>query len=320
MGTGALLKIRILQIYRVAQAIGVIRAILVLLFLVFVLLMIYQSLTKSEDTHNIMLGAFSFGLLFFHLKRADYDFLRKNSEQVSLLIFIEYLFFLSPILVLFIVTSWYRDAGILLIVLLTITVLVKPSKRSLSIKQLDLVSRFLPSDLFEWKAGLRKNFIWIALLEVLGLGGSFFSVVIPILGIVLISIVVCTFYGTCESREILEAKEIGAKPFLIHKLKRHLACWAILISPLVLVALVHYFFIIYSMVVFLMVANMFICILLLKYFFYAPHHQSPSTGILGAIVILLSLVPGFCLIIWIYNFILFGKTIHHLDTYLHDYN
>lgn len=319
MDLGIFLKIRLLQVYRLGQGIGLIRTSLILLFLCLGWLGIYQLLTKDRDTHQAVLVASIFCLLLLQIKRKDYSFVVQNRENPFLLFFAEYLCLFSPVLLLFIFTSSIYNVIFLLLSMFIVALFVKPVA-GMKLKKIDTIAYYIPSDLFEWKFGVRKYFIFIFLIYFLGLIFSFYNVIVPLVALIILSIIVCNFYLTSESRELLEAKELGAKSFIIDKLKRHILFWLLVALPLLISTLFHYHLVGYVLVAVLMLLNLIVCIILLKYLFYEPNQHSFLINFLAGLIIIFAIVPGLCFVILFLNIYFYNRVIRHLDTYLHDYN
>ena len=112
----------------------------------------------------------------------------------------------------------------------------------LLIVHLDLKSRYsslntkiqtlIPSDSFEWKAGIRKQLCIIVPIWIISAGTSFFIASVPV-AIFILGILIFSFYDNGEPYQMILSYELDAKKFLLLKVKRQIQLFSIIVIPLV---------------------------------------------------------------------------------------
>ncbi len=316
-----LLKIRWVQIYRTLFGIGIFRALfLCAIILPFMVLFLYQQLKEQGNAHYFIMGI-CLGLMgIVHHGRKDHHFLLKISEPIQKTYYIEYVFFSLPLLLLLVITFRFFDIFLYFFLLLLLVLFIRPSGGKVR-RTFRCVTRFVPETMFEWKAGIRKNIYLIVPLYAVGITTTLLNVWVPIACLIVLSTVLWSFYAMCESREMLEAREVNPKKYLRSTLNRHLACWLALVLPVVCIAcIIHHTYTLHVCVALLILTNTYICSILMKYAYYTPKTTSMTGGMLGYIILLCSFIPVISVLIVGYNIFLYGRGIKTLNNYLDDYN
>jgi len=308
-----LLKIRFLQIYREISGIGVFR-----FLIIFVLLMpmfigfLYNKL--SLPLYNQIITAVALLIvIMIHRKRKDYTFLIKISKLAAFTMYIEYLFFAFPLIILFIVTSQFLQLFLFSILLIPISFIV-PSPKQAHVYSNFI--KFIPTGLFEWQSGFRNNLATIIPLYITGILGLY-NIWFSVVSVFLLLMTICSFYMENEPRKLLEAQELNAFNFIKTKLKYHVKYLIIFILPLFLLSTIHLEYWKYILFSFFTVINLFVGAILLKYGYYDSDVESGIPPLIGSIFYLLSIILPVSIIL---NILLYIKALRNLKYYLNAYN
>lgn len=182
------------------------------------------------------------------------------------------------------------------------------------------LQKFIPDDLIEWKAGVRKMLLPIALLWLIGLSTSFFIGSVPIV-IFLLGMLFTGFYERMESLTILVATERSAAKFLQRKIWLSVASFTFLNLPLVFAFAVFHPAQFYIPIVELILFNLLIAYaVVVKYRFYLPEADVKGNQMLLAIGFIGVLIP-FVLPVFLFFLLRFYfKAKQNLNLYLHDFD
>lgn len=166
-----------------------------------------------------------------HNNRKDLLFLKNQIQNWRLLVFVEYLFWLSPIFIFLILIGSYLSLPILvLLVYLSIFIprykFLKKAPRKLKISKLVFIE-----ESFEWLSGMRKSLYLVLLFLLLIISTLYDNKIGMILGSTLFLIFLTTFYSRCENRLWVWIYPLSPKTFLLRKLNHFFQ----LLSPYLLI-------------------------------------------------------------------------------------
>ena len=311
----ALLRIRGKQIYRSLIEIGLLRAMFLSVLVGMFTLFLYTSATDKLAAQLISLGVVA-AIIAVQIKRADKLFLKTNFPNYKTLILVEYLIISLPfVAILWVHNQWFASANFLALSLV-IQIEFKARFSSLNTKLQTLV----PSNSFEWKAGLRSYLFLLVSVWFITALGSFTVAAVPV-GILILGVLVFSFYERAEPYQMVVAYELKASSFLLWKIVRHIQLFSILIIPL-LVLFVWF----HAALWYIAVAEFFVLVsiqvfaILTKYAFYVPNSKSAAAQTIASIGLLGGLFPGFLPVIWAISLWFYYKSVRNLKYYLDDYN
>ncbi|MFO7657338.1 MAG: hypothetical protein R6W78_09740 [Bacteroidales bacterium] len=249
-----ILKLRILQLVRFLNSIGILRLIVLIIICVYTLMLLLNSIRQSDQ---ISLVPFVFGaaLLAIHFSRRDRQFLKMVSGKTYFLFLSEYLVISMPLFILgAIYRQWFSISGLLAVCLVVplfkartdLSVLFKwfiafinPAVVKNSFRFTFRIPFVKPVD-FEWISGIRKNLVILLTLYLLLIIFSFKPYVAPV-GLICLSFMISGFYLYGESKELIEEYAQGPKRFIIQKVVCDLKLMLILFSPLIIISLIFNF-------------------------------------------------------------------------------
>ena len=307
-----IIKIRSKQFQRYLQELGIVRIIIIAFLLVSAITQIIKLLQK-QNFGFVVLALFAVALITLHFKRKDTDFLRLVNRKTIVVYQIEYLFLALPLSLLFLFSA--HLAFVIFPFLIALGIAVLP-KKTYSSSGATFSLPFISDASYEWKAGLRKQFIYILILYVLGF--VFASEIwLPPLLIVLLSITFSSFYLVCESRLMLQVWNCTSTQFLRKKIGMLLRNYLLILTPLILYSLLvnsdYWYLLLYASV-----AGILICILaiLLKYSMYEPNLDLEFNKTIIGIALVSFLVPylGAASLLLLVRY--YRKSTHNLKSYL----
>ena len=95
------------------------------------------------------------------------------------------------------------------------------------------LQEWIPHDSFEWKAGVRQQFLILVPLWVVALFTSWFIGSVPI-AIFFLGIICFKFYEESEPVPMLMLYELNPAKLIKHKIKKQLSIYFIIIAPLLI--------------------------------------------------------------------------------------
>jgi len=302
-----------MQAWRLALDISFIR-VFFLLVIVFIALFIAHNALQNTVYYQIgVVLLMSLIIVSIQIKRSDFHFLQIMFPHYRFLFMFEYFVISLPVYILYVRHDLYSHLAVLLGVNILVPFLVV--SRSARYTNHILV-RLIPSRLFEWKSGMRKN-AWILTIVLLAVPFGFLHVAIIPIAYVVAFFIVTTFYNECESRLVLE-QYLRKTPadFLLDKVLSALKIKAIVLLPMVLLFLVfhiEYWYIFTLMVVF--GTLIFVMILLRKYAHFVENEilpsDTPSSLAMLGIFIPFLLPLGLFLIVYYYRKSLKKLALYH---------
>ncbi len=310
-----LLIIRLKQILRGISGIGLFRLLFLLGITGFAIWFLYLKTVTIKESLVVSFG-YLILIALVHIKRVDKLFLNTHFSNYRLIMFVEYILLFLPVMIIFVIRGYWfllvSVPGLFLVVNLEI----KPQISSLNTKIQTLVFR----DSFEWKAGLRKHFFIIVPVWCLAVLTSFYIGSIPV-AIIIIGISIVSFYEKCESLQMLEAYELGAKQMLSLKIRRQLQLFSIITLPLICLFLlfnIDYWYI--PLAEYLIFCSLHIYTIMTKYAFFEPCRKSSASQTFSSIGIIGGVFPLLLPVVWGLTIWFYFKSINNLNLYLNDYN
>lgn len=311
-----LLRIRLLQFTRIINSLGIGRFLFLAILFFFFIAGTYTYSVNQDGT--IFLSAIYFTIILtIHFKRDDHMFLKCHVEQFRIVYIQEYLILSLPLTISIIIHGHFLIASLLLISLPILSI-ITIKKRSLILNT--RFERLIPAAIFEWKAGMRSNYIVLTLVWLISLITSFWVGSIPI-AILVIGLLVVNYNNRMESLPMLLAFEYNSRKFLYTKVRLNLLVYSILLLPLLITFLIihaNYWYI--SMILYALACLLITYSIFLKYSFYEPNVNvtvNQTFIALGATGILL---PAFFPMTIALLIRFYFRAIKNLNFYLNDYN
>ncbi len=244
-------KIRISQLFRLLKGIGILRMIILLLFLWYIFFLIFQFLKPPENT-VIALNGIGLLLILLHASRKDKHFVRTTFKSPYKIYLSEYLLFIIPFLVIWIIHLNWIGIGLLILIVLfmplisinlkleyfgvIIKFLINPFNSNLNLKfRVNLP--FVSNSSFEWISGIRRNLIVLIPVYLIILAFSF-KPNVAVVGLIFLSILISGFYYYGEPREFIELLAKNPRDFMLRKILINLKQLIILFSPIIIIALI----------------------------------------------------------------------------------
>ncbi|MFV0591693.1 MAG: hypothetical protein ACK5M7_09930 [Draconibacterium sp.] len=311
----ALLKIRLKQIYRGIMGIGLIRFIFLVGLVGFLGFALYVKSTDKATSQYLSTG-FLLLIMFVHFKREDILFLRSHFSNYKTLVLAEYIILAIPLVCCFLIHKQWIAISELLGLLIIVNLDLKARHSNLNTKLQELI----PSDAFEWKAGVRKHFFVIVPIWIIAALTSFFVGSIPI-AIFILGITILSFFEKCEPYQILLSLELNVTKFLMLKVKRLLQLFSIIVIPLLVLFIIFNPYNWYIPVAeYFIFCSLLVYAIMTKYAFYEPNVKSSVAQIYVAIGALGGIIPVFLPVMWLLTILFYLKSVNNLNFYLDDYN
>ncbi len=331
---GIIIKIRLLQFYRLIRGIGVFRMVFLLLIAGFVVFVACNLLTKPGYTPAIA-AVMSVIILSIHISRRDRNFLLMVHRRPYFIYLTEYFLIMLPFMVIAFVVSNFKAAGLLLAPCFLVPFIhVKADfQAGLSLLKI-LVNPFnlqhnlagsmrlpLKNPLaFEWISGLRSNFIVLIPVYLVVLAFSFRAIVAPV-GMLIISGIISGFYYYGEPREFIEIFASGPSAFIARKMIVSIKYLSCLLSPIVLLSLVFqpgtWYWIIGAWVVSCIFQ---VVTIIFKYALFRENSDLSSNGLIVLFNIMCILLPFFWPVPIIMGSRYYLKAKQNLKPYFDDHN
>ena len=237
----AILKFRAKQGFRMLQSIGlgVFIVFLPIAFLGILLLLQFLYNTPAPWTGILLLV----GLLSVHYQRGDRFFLEQLTNRIWPIYAMEYGLWLLPFTICFIIWGQWWNIGVSWLGSILLVGVVPPYQQQKigSAWGSWMPVAWVPSFLWEWRAGFRNQGLFLGLLYFLGFFGVQYTFSTPVLTLIL-ALSVCSFYQAVAPKEIIQAQNSDGR-LLIHKLRYSCLFFQILLLPhYVLFGWYHYSF------------------------------------------------------------------------------
>ena len=312
----AYFKMRIHQYMRLVLEIGLLRFLILSIGTLLALLFLVAFMKHASDA--VLVSVFTIAILAgFHGKRRDREFLELHVKRFRVLMALEYTVILLPFIVGFIYFGHFIHAAAIIVVAWTLPFLqIRRRQR----KQWTPFHRYIPDQMFEWKAGVRKYLVWIVLTYLAGLALSYTIWAVPA-ALILLGVIVAGFYENFEDLDILMSEESNGSKLLFQKIKRNIQAYTWISLPLILA------FVIFNynqwhlaVIAYLLATSLHIYMIAVKYTFYLPGKPAGSTSIFAGIGAVGILVPVFAPVVWLMTVYFYRRSMVNLENYLHDFN
>ncbi len=229
------LKVRKAQLLHELKALGFLYSLFLISGSVIAAFVFYKTQT---NTKNVLYGllALTFVVFSIHISRSDHRFISLISEKPFLIFLIEYGAFVMPFILLSIVGSgkiW------MVLIMFPIVLISKMKKGFYKEATVSVIGNYVPSKLYEWKAGLRRV-SWIFILLWLAALVLVFIPFVSILILWVMLMMVSGFYDHGESRDMIEGFRLNAGGFLVKKFVTHILMFQLFAVPVLLINLFIY--------------------------------------------------------------------------------
>jgi hypothetical protein len=191
------------QIFRVLKDIGIGHLIILTPILFIGVLGVLQLILTN---HNFTIAGFLlFSLAGNHWNRKDRFFLEQLSLPIAIIFCLDYGILCSPFIACFIFWAKWQNLIVLIIGICILALVKPPYHKGINKKTFFFFSlEWIPLELFEWRAGLRKNIWSFIFLYLLGLGLCFYPVTAPAI-VFFMAFGVTTFFQFFENKDLLLA-------------------------------------------------------------------------------------------------------------------
>ncbi|HEY9115984.1 MAG TPA: hypothetical protein VIN10_14910 [Bacteroidales bacterium] len=312
----SILHIRLKQVYRASSGLGLFRSIVALGLVLFLLMALYTYISKPGLAEWITAG-YLLSILTLHIKRPDKRFLRINLANHHVVLFFEYVLLALPLLVCLLYLQFFEIVSVSFLGLAVIPFLgFAFQKKGLN----NRIIRAIPDEAFEWKAGVRKYFIFGIIVWLTGLSTSWYVGSVPV-AIIVLSLVVVNFFESSEPLSILISPELSPKRFLFRKLLIAQAIISLMLLPLVLAFVLFHPELWYIPVAeYVLISFVLWYAIFLKYAFYRPNEQLIGGQVFTSIGAMSLFLPFLVPLVWILSVRFYLKSISNLNPYLDDFN
>ena len=318
LNVGSVLFIRWKQMHRAMFQVGVFRLAILAILCAFLLLAVYM---MSDITQTYIVGgAWILIISFIHMKREDKIFLYIGGFN-QLVYIAEYTLLSIPLVSCFLLRRQWMVVGVILLCVLVISFMGVNQRYQRRQKKTrnTRIQQYIPSHLYEWKAGIREYFYPIVIVWTIGLCISFFVAGAPI-AIGIIGLLLSGFYERYESWPMLMASSKRPSRFLLYKTGKHILLFGMIVLPLGMAFVIFHPDVWYILAIELVVIlSVHIYGIVLKYAFYS-HEKSRVRPVLFLIGFLIGIIPPTTPVLWVFTCYFFYKACINLNFYLDDYN
>jgi hypothetical protein len=312
----AFIKLRFRQIFRAIKGLGLIRIIVLIVLSALAMIGLFIQTEKTPNSFYVT-GIYLTIITLIQLNRHDKRFLQIHFSNFKLIFLAEYLLLMSPLYISLIYNiQWIALISSTVLTSVIINLDFKIRQKSLNTS----IQKMIPSDCFEWKGGVRKTFVLIVTLWIIGFGTSFFIGSVPIV-LFILGILPWSFNEKSEPLQMILGYELGPAKFLVHKMKMQLILFSILSIPLIIAFLLFHpekWYI--PTAEYLIFITSYIYIILTKYAFYQPNNKSTGAQAWVAIGAMGMIIPIFLPLVWLLSIRFYFKSRNNLNFYLNDYN
>ncbi|MCF8336110.1 MAG: hypothetical protein K9H65_05875 [Bacteroidales bacterium] len=311
----AFFYIRMKQFIRTMKELGIVRMLFLLILFIFLVVAVFEYTSDSPHVYVTVL-IYMAGIITIQLNRKDLAFLETRIHHYKRILIVEYMVLAIPLIAGLLYNHYY---GMLILALVSVVLIPNIGKVPRVGIPNKLFLQWIPDDCFEWKAGIRKAFVWIVLIWTIGVATPFSLGTVP-LAIVILGIIISGFYEYGEPLPMVLAFEKSNRRFLSHKITMHIKLFSVLSVPLICAFIAFHpdkWYI--PVAAYLIFLSLHCYIILTKYAFYEPNTKSRASqtfgliGILGVFIFLL--LP----VVWILAIYFYFKSKENLNFYLNDY-
>lgn len=328
-----ILTLRIKQLFRLFKGIDFIRLFFLLGILAVVSFMLY-SWSSNVEYIKIWIPVHALIFLSIHFSRKDKDFLRMITNRSYLIFFTEYTLLSLPVFIAFSIHGNWM--GLLIIPLLFLVailrftlatsfsgigkLLLNPLSSQSGPTLLKIIGTGNPF-LFEWNSGMRGPYILFLGFVYLVVACFSFTGYVAHIGMVILSILISTFYSQGEPRMLIESYSNSARQFLFRKVSINYKYLTIIFFPILLTSLVFQTEMWYLLLLALLISYIIqLLAILIKYGLFHENSNLERNApilILSVIGVLLPFIWPLPIIIGIRSY---RKAIKNLNPYFDDCN
>lgn len=303
-------KFRIKQLVRELGALGWFYAVLISISCIF---LFYLSWITCGTKEHIMYSVpiFMPALLRFYHRR-DITFLRELHRLSGILIFTEYIILISPVIIIGVLKDVHEliIGGIALPVLFSVFPIKHTTNHGSGIR-----IRIVPRDAFEWKAGIRKNRVFLALLFMLSLLLSPYYAV-SLVALWLAHVTFITFQQTNEGSDILRTFNPSAAQTLKSKLLKSILLEGLYFLPaLLFYAAFHPSQVIIAIAFLILTSISLTATIITKYCYYTPGENGQAASLLQTLHMVSIVIPFLIPLPLIYSLLQYHRARNNLIQY-----
>lgn len=301
-----------------AMQLGIFRLLLVAMAFFYLCVVVY-AVSGSETNVYYVAGAWVLILLSVQLKRGDRKFLYIHTNYDRLLCVVESIALSVPVLICLLSHVWWSCALSVSVSAFLIGFIPIRLNQRLRKPGNTWLQRKIPHDAYEWKAGVRQSWVWLAPVGAIGILGAY-SGIVGYLSIFLTGLIVFDFYRQSEPWQFILSFRKSAARFLLFKIKRNLLFFVLLTLPVVALLLIFHPVRWYvPLLEVVLLSGIHLYGIVLKYAYYS-HRKAPAHSVGRIIGLLIGLNPFTAPLLWAFSVYLFAKARTNLNFYLHDYN
>ncbi len=310
------LRLRLIQLAREIEALGIFRALLCLGLLFAAGFGFYRQM-QSYPNRIYAIALAMLVILTIQIRRNDKKFISTMVTCPTLIYFSEYLFFSLPLLIIVIAAARWSYAIPYLLLCILISLISYRHKPKAGIINL---SGIVPADAFEWIAGIRKHSWYILPLYLCAIALVFVKFASLFLLIMVLS-AIASFYQECEPLNILQVKELSAKRFIWKKLKSHVKLYLLSAAPIIAgYCLFNPETAWVAMLIFILSTINLCFFILSKYALYQPGIKLTSNSVATGIALISMFIPFLLPLPLIMCLRDYNRALSNLDHYLNAYN
>jgi hypothetical protein len=299
------------------EGIGIFRFLFLTGLAVFLFYIVFKQL-GIDSNHYLITTGFVLLIMSVHIQRADKEFLRIIETHPLKIYYPEYLLLSLPLLTGLV---WYGLWSDILIILGSILATGFINYTPRLNNRNDKLLRLIPGKSFEWKSGIRKNYIIIIFILTAGIAGNFFFTASVPVTMIILCLLVVNFYQTGEPETFIILYEKGAKRFLFGKTGELIMQFTLAVVPaLILFILFYPEFWFVPAIELILIYFVFIYTVFLKYAFYTPNEKLVANQTLSAIGVMSLLLPFMLPVTIILSVRFYYKSLSNLEPYLYDFD
>lgn len=311
-----ILLLRLKQLGRIINSLGLFRAAFMLGLIGFGVFALINFST-TNDSILIKIGILSTLPISIQLNRKDFDFLQSLTTRHRLITMVEYFIVGFPLTLVMILTSSPLYLIYFTVICIVSSYIPQIRRQGFIYSQ---ITQVIPPSLYEWKAGIRKAFMPMVLIYITAIATSFWEGSIPI-AIIIMGIIISSFYEQNEDYELLVAQEKAPFHFLATKTKINFTHFSLICLPLLVIYLVihpNYWYI--SPIIYLCLSATHVYIILCKYAFYIPNTPIGGGKIFYALAYISVFIPILYPLLIILSIYFTIKAKINLNTFLNDFD
>lgn len=314
MNRFAIFKVRIIQIKRQFEGLGIIYSLLVILALLTTIYVSQVGYSNSSSAWKTTLIIISL-ILFIHLSRRDLIFVHRQIQYPVQNIFYEYVLLSIPFIITCIFNAqWFHMPILLFAVYIISLIKINQTNKTYCAS----LSGIVHSTNFEWISGIRKHALYLFVFAGLALTTCWLKIV-PLFFLWMFTAIVSSFYFECEPLQLLFASDKKSKQFLKLKVQNHSKLLLAVYCPVLLINSIFHPDAIWIIVLFIIVQLTFLAFaILLKYSVYSPNDNLNHNSVVLSISFIGSIIPFLLPVSFIMCVRNYRKAVKNLDSYFND--